>query len=124
MEETIARSFLILFTILIPGLLSVAAKKKKAAQQAAKSTPDTPQAAEYNAPIVGTPPRPTAPPFPKAVMGGEGEDACHAYMLDTQTDAPAAAVNENANLSNELVRSFIFSEILQRPKSLRGRQGA
>ncbi len=53
-----------------------------------------------------------------AQMGNEGEDACHAYMLNDSAlpacpDAEAASAPGNAQ--SELVRGVIMAEILKRP---------
>ncbi len=53
-------------------------------------------------------------------MGNEGEDACHAYMLNDSAlpicpDEEAEAAFAPDDVQSELVRGVIMAEILQRP---------
>ena len=68
---------------------------------------------------------PVTPPAP-AKMNGEGRDDCHAYMLDNPIEVSAAVETvtdeERERAANDLLRGVIVSEILNRPRPLKGRR--
>ena len=69
--------------------------------------------------------RPAAPA--PARMNGEGQDDCHAYMLDDSAPVVAAdekTEEEKQQAAQELVRGVIISEILNRPRPGYGRRRA
>ena len=53
-----------------------------------------------------------------AVMGPEGEDACHEYMLDEEPGELASdpAPEADSELARDLVKGVIIGEILNRPR--------
>ena len=122
--------------MVIISILSVISKAQKQKQEAKKAGAfrDAPamKMPEKEAVVSSVPLAPAAPvrsffePAP-AVMGMEGEDACHEYMLPDQEKAETGTLAPEENRDNrqaqELVRGVILSEILARPRGM-GRRRA
>ncbi len=92
-------------------------KKEPIFTVAGPEAPAVPAMSQWPEPqqLTFTAPRPAAP-----VIGPEGVDACHEYMLSDLPEEKAVE-QEEASLSPEqardLVNAFIFSEIMARPQS-------
>ena len=125
---------ILMVIISILSVVSKAQKQKEAARKKAEAFRDAPamKMPEKEAVVSSVPLAPAAPvrssfePAP-AVMGMEGEDACHEYMLPDQEKAETGTLAPEENRDNrqaqELVRGVILSEILARPRGM-GRRRA